>query len=111
MDDSINVDTDNLRDAAARHHAAAEYLTAVPGNHAAIQECLDSLGPIFAELREAGRDLLDQRKLCYEQQAADHADLAHSLEQSAAHWEEHEAMGASKVRAVLDSPPVLDANT
>jgi hypothetical protein len=111
MDDIINVDTDNLRAAAARHNAAAEYLASVPTNHAAIQESLDSLGPIFAELREAGRELLDQRKLCYEQQGADHSDLAHSLEQSATLWEEQEAIGAGKLRAVLADLPVLDTDT
>lgn len=83
----INIDTANLRAAATQHRSAADQLRTVPDTHAAIQESLDSLGPIFAELREAGRSLLDQRRACYVRQADDHADLAAHLQSSATHWE------------------------
>lgn len=98
----INIDTANLRDAARQHSEAADYLRTVPATHAAIQDSLDSLGPIFAELREAGRTLLEQRRICYQQQADDHADLAQHLRQSAAHWELEEEAGAARVQAVRD---------
>ena len=98
----INVDIVNLREAAARHTETSDYLRTVPASHQAIQDSLDSLGPIFADLREAGRELLEQRRLCYQQQADDHADMAHNLHVAALHWEEHDAAGASKIRAVLD---------
>ena len=98
----INVDIVNLREAAARHAETSDYLRTMPASHQAIQDSLDSLGPIFADLREAGRELLEQRRLCYQQQADDHADMAHNLQVAALHWEEHDAAGASKIRAVLD---------
>jgi hypothetical protein len=102
MADSIRVEPENLRDAAAHHGEAADYLRTVPATHDAIQESLDSLGPIFGELREAGRELLEQRRQCYEQQAHDHATLANNLKRSAQYWEEHEANTAATMRGVLD---------
>ena len=49
MADMIRVDPANLREAASKHTEAAEYLRGVPAQHAAIQESLDSLGPIFGK--------------------------------------------------------------
>ena len=57
MADSIHVVPAHLRQAAAHHQDTSEYLRTVPSSHAAIQESLDSLGPIFSELRDAGREL------------------------------------------------------
>jgi uncharacterized protein YukE len=102
MADSIRVEPENLRDAAAHHGEAADHLRAVPATHGAIQESLDSLGPIFGELREAGRELLEQRRRCYEQQAHEHSTLADNLKRSADYWEEHEANTADTMRGVLD---------
>jgi hypothetical protein len=102
MADITRVDPANLRDAAAHHGDAADYLRTVPSSHDAIQESVDSLGPIFGELREAARELLDQRRLCYEQQAQDHATMADNLTRSAEHWEQHEVETATKMRGVLD---------
>jgi hypothetical protein len=102
MADIIRVEPANLRDAAAHHGDAADYLRTVPSSHDAIQESLDSLGPIFGELREAARELLDQRRLCYEQQANDHATMADNLKRSAEYWEQHETDTATKIRGVLD---------
>jgi Excreted virulence factor EspC, type VII ESX diderm len=102
MADSIRVVPAHLREAAAHHQETSDYLRTVPASHAAIQESLDSLGPVFSELREAGRDLLELRRQCYEQQADDHADLADKLTVSAAMWEEHEQEAARDLRGVVD---------
>jgi Excreted virulence factor EspC, type VII ESX diderm len=102
MDDRILIDPENLREAARHHAEAADYLRTVPGSHDAILESLDSLGPIFGELREAARELLEQRRLCYEQQSDDHADMAHNLQHSATMWEEHEAGAAQQLRILPD---------
>lgn len=101
-DDRILIEPAQLREAARQHGDAADYLRTVPGTHAAIQESLDSLGPIFGELREAARELLDQRRLCYERQADDHAEIADNLRRSATLWEEHEAGSAQRMHALLD---------
>ncbi len=98
----INIDSDQLREAATAHTAAADYLRTVPDSHGDIQASLDSLGPIFAELREAGRALLEQRRACYEQQADDHADMAQHLQHSAERWEIDEEDRARQIRAVHD---------
>ena len=68
MADRIHVVPAHLREAAGHHQETSEYLRTLPSSHEAIQQSLDSLGPIFGELREAGRELLEQRRLCYEQQ-------------------------------------------
>jgi Excreted virulence factor EspC, type VII ESX diderm len=102
MADSIRVDPANLRDAAARHNEAADYLRAVPAGHDAIQDSLDSLGPIFGDLREAARDLLEQRRSCYHQQADDHAGMADGLAAAADRWEAHEDERAADLRALGD---------
>jgi hypothetical protein len=61
---------------------------------------LDSLGPIFGELREAGRELLEQRRLCYEQQAEDHSQMADNLTKSASMWEAQEAESAQEIERI-----------
>jgi hypothetical protein len=100
----INIDTAHLREAARQHSAAAEQLAAVPETHEQIQQSLDSLGPIFADLREAARALLEQRRACYEQQAAEHADMARHLDHAATTWEAEEQAKAQQIRAVYDDP-------
>ncbi|WP_310777632.1 ESX-1 secretion-associated protein [Mycobacterium sp. Z3061] len=102
MADRIHVVPADLREAAAHHQQASEQLRALPASHAAIQESLDSLGPIYSELREAGRELLELRRQCYEQQADDHADIAQHLHTSAALWEQHEQEAADKLGGILD---------
>ena len=102
MADSIHVVPAHLRQAAARHQETSEYLRTVPSSHEAIQESLDSLGPIFGELRDAGRELLELRRQCYEQQAADHADLADKLTASATIWERHEQDAARNLGGIAD---------
>jgi hypothetical protein len=104
MADIINVDPDNLHAAALLHQDVADHLRAVPKSHAAIEDSLNSLGPIFAELRQAGRDLLEQRRLCYEQQANDHAGIAQTLSTAVAKWDDHEAKGVARFRDVGGEP-------
>ncbi|ORB84830.1 hypothetical protein B1987_14705 [Mycobacterium kansasii] len=103
MADQIHVVPAHLREAAARHQQTSEYLRTVPSSHEAILESLESLGPIFGELRGAGRELLELRRQCYEQQADDHADIAQSLKTSAAMWEQHEHSAASDFSSVFDT--------
>lgn len=88
MTDRIHVQPAHLRQAAAHHQQTADYLRTVPSSHDAIRESLDSLGPIFSELRDTGRELLELRKQCYQQQADNHADIAQNLRTSAAMWEQ-----------------------
>jgi hypothetical protein len=102
MADRIHVVPAHLRQAAGHHQETSEYLRTLPSSHAAIQQSLDSLGPIFGELREAGRELLEQRRRCYEQQADNHADIADNLTKSASMWEQHEAAAAEKLERISD---------
>lgn len=103
MADSIHVEPARLRQAAAQHQDASDYLRTVPSSHAAIQESLDSLGPVFGELRDAGRELLELRRQCYEQLAEDHADIADRLRVSANRWEKHEQDSANEFGGIVDS--------
>ncbi|MGB8390042.1 ESX-1 secretion-associated protein [Mycobacterium sp.] len=102
MADSIRVVPAHLREAAAHHQETSDYLRTVSSSHAAIQESLDSLGPVFSELRDAGRELLELRRQCYEQQADDHADLADKLNTSATMWEQHEQDAARNFGGIVD---------
>ena len=101
MADRIHVVPANLREAAGHHQETSEYLRTLPSSHQAIQQSLDSLGPIFGELREAGRELLEQRRLCYEQQADDHAKIAENLTKSANMWEAARSRGRPEIRTYL----------
>lgn len=100
MAERLDVMPGELRRAAGEHRATAEYLAAVPAGHAEIMATLDSLGPVFAEFRAAGGQLLDQRRVCYEQQAAAHAELADRLLEAAGAWEQHEADAARQLRDI-----------
>ena len=70
MAERIHVVPDELRAAARHHRETADELRTVPSDHHDIMASLDSLGPIFSELQDAGRELLDQRRACYERQPA-----------------------------------------
>jgi hypothetical protein len=94
MADRIHVVPAQLREAAVHHEQTSDYLRTVPSSHPAIQESLDSLGPIFGELREAGRELLELRRQCYEQQADNHAEMADNLRMSATMWDQHDEQAA-----------------
>lgn len=98
MAEWINVDAGELRRAAETHRRTAERLSAVPAGHADIMASLESLGPVFAELRDAGRELLEHRRTCYLEQAAAHTDLADTLVLAADAWEQHEAASARRIQ-------------
>ncbi|HEX7322095.1 MAG TPA: type VII secretion target [Mycobacterium sp.] len=102
MAEQIRVVTGNLRQAAAHHRETSAYLASIPLSHPDIQASLDSLGPIYSSLREAGRDLLEERRRCYESQAAEHADMADSLIVAAEAWDQHQQEGAAAFRAIAD---------
>ena len=56
---SIHVVPAHLREAAAITRRPPTTCAPCSSSHAAIQESLDSLGPVFSELRDAGRELLE----------------------------------------------------
>jgi hypothetical protein len=92
MAEHLNVAPDELRQAAGGHRETADYFATVPSGHAAILASLESL--------DAGMELLNQRRVCYEQQAAAHAELADRLFEAAGRWEEHDADAAEQLRDV-----------
>lgn len=102
MNDDIRVIPAELRAAAVEHRQTAEYLAALPASHPEIQASLDSLGPIYRGLAEAGRELLAERRRSYEGQAADHAELARQLSDAAARWDRHEHEGAAAFGNLAD---------
>ena len=103
--DRINVVPADLRGAAREHLETADRLAAAPNGNDEVMASLESLGPIFAELRDVGRELLGQRRVCYEQQAAAHADLAGRLSRAADVWEQQDAEAADQLRAVAEGGP------
>ena len=105
MAERLNVVPEDLRRAAREHRETADQLAAVPAGNAEVMASLESLGPIFADLCDAGQELLDQRRACYEQQAAAHADLAEQLSRAADVWEQQDAEGAERLRAVAEAGP------
>lgn len=102
MTEHLDVAPEELRAAAAYHRATAEFLRTVPSDNADIMASLESLGPIFAELRDAGGELLDQRNACYQRQAAAHEELADHLDRAAAVWEHQDTDAATRLRAVAE---------
>jgi len=102
MAEHLDVAPEELRRAAAEHRGTAGRLRAAPAENAGIMASLESLGPVFAELRDAGRDLLEQRRVCYDQQAAAHEELAERLDQAAATWERHDQEAAQRMRDVTE---------
>ena len=103
MAERLNVVPDELR------RAADETLPhrRLPGHlcrpeTAGIMASLESLGPIFAEFREAGRELLDHRRICYQEQAARTRITADRLVEAATRWEQHDADRARRLRDVAE---------
>jgi hypothetical protein len=103
MTEPIHVTPEVLRSAAEGHTAAADYLRTVPASNEGIQACLDSLGPVYAALREEARGKLDERRQSYEGQAADHEATAAGLDEARARWDNHEQSAQAAFRAVTDN--------
>lgn len=97
MPEHLNVVPEEYRRAAMTHRETAEQLSAVPHMHDDLLVSLESLGPVFSEFKEAGRELLEQRRICYEQQALAHQELANRLEYAATLWENQDADAARKL--------------
>ena len=102
MAERIHVVPEELRRTARDHQDTSEQLSTVPSLHADILASLDSLGPIFSELRDAGRELLDQRRACYDQQAAAHAELATNLRHAADVWEHQDSAAAAELGSITE---------
>jgi hypothetical protein len=94
MTERISVSPEELRQVARAHRETADNLRTAGSHDADVMATLESLGPVFADLRDAGRDLLVQRRACYEQQALAHADLADQLSHAADVWGQHEVDAA-----------------
>lgn len=105
MAERIHVVPDELREAARHHQETAEQLRTAPSDHPDIMASLESLGPIFSELRDAGRELLDQRRACYERQAEAHTELAANLHRAADTWEQQDTDAAARLRQVVEGGP------
>lgn len=105
MTEHLDIAPEQLREAARGHRDTAEQLRSAPAGNAAIMTSLVSLGPVFAELREAGRELLEQRRACYERQAAAHEDLAARLDHAAGVWDQHDRDAAVQMRSVAEDLP------
>ena len=105
MAEHLSVVPADLRKAAHDHRQTAERLGAAPSSHPDIVASLESLGPVFADLRDAGQRLLEERRACYEQQAAAHADLADKLSQAADIWDQQDLSSAEQLRGAAGGGP------
>ncbi len=101
--DQIHVDAEVTQRAADGHASAAQYLRSVPDSNEAIMTCLESLGPVYAELREAGRSKLDERKACYHAHADEHDRVAAGLQQVNTVWSNHEEDSGAAFRALREN--------
>jgi hypothetical protein len=102
MTERINMSLEELRQVACAHRDTAAGLRTAGSDDADVMATLESLGPVFADLRDAGRELLMQRRACYEQQALAHTSLADQLSHAADMWGRHEDDAADDLRAVAE---------
>lgn len=102
MVDRTHVVAENLSRAATHHDQTSEYLRTLPSTHAAIEESLRSLGPIFSGVAQAGIELLEQRRRCYEQQADAHAQTAESLRESLRLWQQQQQDAGQRFADIID---------
>ncbi len=98
----INVVPAVIADAAAQHRRVSDYLAAVPDTHDAIRASLASLGPIYADLRDAAEALLTARAAAYRDQAEQHATMATNLTAANAHWARHEQAAGAAMRRLIE---------
>ena len=96
----IHINREVLQDATAGHNEAANYLRGVTSTNEQIQAALDSLGPVYAELREEGRATLAKRAQSYANQADAHEETAIGLNKADQIWEGQEADADQRFRAL-----------
>lgn len=101
-DGHISISKDVLINAATGHSKAAEYLAGVPASNDAIQATFDSLGPIYAGIREEARLKLEERRQSYEAQAAEHSDTAEKLRTAESSWTQGEVEAREAFKALVD---------
>lgn len=89
--------------AADGHTAAADYLRAVPESNEGIMASLESLGPVYAGLREEARSKLAERKADYHDQAASHENAAAGLQTVNTMWDNHEQDAQGRFRNLTEN--------
>ena len=97
MAEHIRVVPEELLQDARAHREFADQLDLASATHAAVLATLDSLGPVFAGLRDDCRAVLDQRRGCYQREAAVHAEIAGTLCHVAQVWEEQDGDAARRL--------------
>lgn len=100
----LEVAPGELRRAAAAHRDIADELAAASRVHAAVAATFDALGPVFADFREAGVALLEQRDGCYRKHAAVQDDLSGKLASAALEWENRDDDAAVRLSCLGDRP-------
>lgn len=100
MSEEIRVLPSNLREASRGHADVEEHLRSVTSNNADILESVRSLGPVFKDFADDLAAKLDERHVCYTDQADEHADLSVGLDRASTKWQEHESVAA---RGISDS--------
>lgn len=105
MADRLTVVPADLCRAAEEHRATAERLAATAAGDVDIMATLESLGPVFGDLRDAGRVLLAERRACYEQQADAHRNIAERLTEAAGVWQRQDAEAARRLRGLTGEHP------
>ncbi len=100
----LEVAPGELRRAAAAHCEIADELATASRAHAAVAATFHALGPVFADFREAGVALLEQRDECYRKHAAAQDDLADKLGSAALEWENRDHDAAVRLSCLGDRP-------
>lgn len=102
MSQEIRVNQGVLTNAAGHHQEAADYLGTVSASHEGIRATLNSLGPIYGDLRDAADALLEARKNCYDAQSSEHSQVADNLNLAVATWNQHEDDAVKTFRHLTD---------
>ena len=64
---------------------------------------LESLGPVYAQLREEARSKLDERKSSYHEQASSHENCAAGLNAVNTMWDNHEQDAQGRFRQLTEN--------
>lgn len=103
MSEDIRIDREVIQRAADGHTAAADYLRAVPESNEGIMASLESLGPVYAQLREEARGKLAERKSSYHDQASSHENAAAGLTTVNTMWDNHEQDAQGRFRNLTEN--------